>query len=102
MYPACMADIRRANGHQRRKLRDRMMQVYDQCALCGGPIDKSLRFPDPGCFTIDEIIPVSKGGDPLDWSNVQPAHFYCNRQKSDRLPVAYSPPRRKVEDAHFW
>lgn len=32
---------------------------------------------------VDEIIPVSKGGDPLDFRNTQPAHRACNQRKGD-------------------
>ena len=34
---------------------------------------------------IDHIIPVAKGGHPSDISNLQLAHWCCNRQKSDKL-----------------
>ena len=55
------------------------------CGICGLPVDKSLRWPDPMSKTVDHIIPVSKGGHPSDIANLQLAHFICNRQKSDRL-----------------
>ena len=55
------------------------------CGICGLPVDKTLRWPDPMSKTVDHIIPVSKGGHPSDISNLQLAHFSCNRQKSDRL-----------------
>jgi hypothetical protein len=32
-------------------------------------------------FEVDEIVPVSKGGDPLDFANTQPAHRICNQRK---------------------
>lgn len=34
-------------------------------------------------FVVDEILPVSKGGDPLDFANTQPAHWICNARKGD-------------------
>lgn len=55
------------------------------CGICGLPVDKTLRWPDPMSKTVDHIIPVSKGGHPSDISNLQLAHFSCNRQKSDHL-----------------
>lgn len=33
-------------------------------------------------YELDEIIPVSRGGDPLDINNVAPAHRCCNQAKS--------------------
>lgn len=55
------------------------------CGICGKPVDKSLKFPDPMSATVDHIIPLSKNGDPTDLDNLQLAHRYCNRMKSDRL-----------------
>ncbi|AHH22093.1 HNH endonuclease family protein [Nocardia nova SH22a] len=52
------------------------------CALCGNEIDYSLPHLDPWSFVIDHVIPLAKGGtDTLD--NIQAAHRYCNRLKSD-------------------
>ncbi|WP_254280880.1 HNH endonuclease [Finegoldia magna] len=53
--------------------------------MCGKPVDKSLKAPNPLAPCIDHIIPVSKGGHPSDISNLQLAHWTCNRQKSDKL-----------------
>lgn len=37
----------------------------------------------PMSFVVDEIIPVSKGGDPLDFANTRPAHWICNARRGD-------------------
>lgn len=55
------------------------------CGICGKPVDFSLKYPHPMSACIDHIIPISKGGHPSDISNLQLAHFCCNRQKSDKL-----------------
>ena len=55
------------------------------CGICGQPVDMHLKWPDPMSKTIDHIIPVAKGGHPSDISNLQLAHFKCNRLKSDKL-----------------
>ena len=34
-------------------------------------------------FVVDEIVPVSKGGDPLDFENTRPAHWVCNARRGD-------------------
>ncbi len=54
------------------------------CAICGRPVDFSLKFPHPMSATIDHIVPVSKGGHPSDIDNLQLAHLSCNRAKSDK------------------
>ena len=54
------------------------------CALCGRPIDYSLKWPDPRCYVVDHIIALEQGGlDVLE--NKQAAHHTCNRDKSDRI-----------------
>lgn len=55
------------------------------CAICGKPVDFTLKFPDPMSPTVDHIIPISKGGHPSDLQNLQLAHLSCNRGKSDKV-----------------
>lgn len=82
---------RYANGNARRKLRDRWRAIGAPCGICGKPIDYSLgmvtvngkRRPHPMSFVVDEVVPVSKGGDPLDFDNTRPAHWICNARRGD-------------------
>ena len=76
-------DPRKANGWARNQLRQRVLAVYDTCAICGKPVDKTLRTPHPMSAEVDEIIPVSRGGDPLAWNNVQLTHRCCNQHKGN-------------------
>lgn len=48
------------------------------CGICG-------RFVPPDCFTIDHIIPISKGGT-YDYDNLQCCCKKCNQLKDDALP----------------
>ena len=63
----------------------RILQTQTVCGICGKPVDKSLKYPHPLSPTVDHIIPVAKNGHPSDISNLQLAHWCCNRQKSDKL-----------------
>lgn len=63
----------------------KIMATQSICAICGKPVDRSLKYPDPWSATVDHIIPVAKGGHPSDIDNLQLAHFRCNRLKSDNL-----------------
>lgn len=56
------------------------------CAIGGEPIDRNLRFPDPGAPTVDHFIPRSRGGADMP-ENVQLACWEHNRQKSDKMPT---------------
>ena len=67
------------------KNRKRILATQDTCGICGRPVDKSLRFPDPMSPVVDHIIPIDKGGSPDDIDNLQLAHMCCNRAKSDKL-----------------
>ena len=66
------------------KNKKRIYATQSVCALCGRPVDFSLKFPDPMSPTIDHIIPIAKGGHPSDIENLQLAHLACNRKKADK------------------
>lgn len=79
--------------------RRRIIASQSVCAICGQPIDKTLKYPDPMSPVVDHIIPVAKGGSPNDISNMQLAHAWCNRQKSDKLaPSIESAGAKKQEE----
>lgn len=67
------------------KNKKRILKTQQCCGICGKPVDKKLKFPNPLSPVIDHIVPVKKGGHPSDINNLQLAHFFCNRQKSDKL-----------------
>lgn len=68
------------------KNKKRVLKEQSICGICGKPVDKSIKYPHPFSATVDHIIPLDKGGHPSDLSNLQLAHFKCNREKSDKLP----------------
>lgn len=76
------------NGvHERpyRRNRKRILATQSVCAICGKPVDMTLKSPHPMSATVDHIIPVSKGGHPSAMDNLQLAHWICNRLKSNKL-----------------
>jgi len=64
--------------------RKKILATESVCAICGKPVDKTLKFPHPYSASVDHIIPWDKGGD-CSIENLQLAHFCCNRRKSDRI-----------------
>lgn len=58
----------------------------DRCYLCGRKIDLNLPPGLPGSPEMEDLIPVSRGGNPLDIDNLRPAHKGCNARKGN-LPV---------------
>jgi 5-methylcytosine-specific restriction endonuclease McrA len=76
-------DPREVYSHRRATLRRAVLQQEDLCALCGQPVDKSLHRWDDGAPEVDEIVPVSRGGDPYDRDNVRLTHRICNRRRGN-------------------
>lgn len=67
------------------KNRQKILATATICGICGQPVDREFKYPHPMSAVIDHIIPIDKGGHPSDLSNLQLAHRWCNRQKSDKL-----------------
>ncbi len=74
----------RRNSQQSARHRARWLALKPACAICGKPIDYTLRWPNPGSFVVDHIIPIAKGG-AHTFENTQPAHADCNSKKRARL-----------------
>ncbi len=75
-------------GEQRtafEKNRKIILKTQTVCGICGQPVDFSYPYPHPLSPTVDHIIPVSKGGHPSALENLQLAHRWCNRQKSNKF-----------------
>ena len=80
---------RRKNGNARTKLRDWLKAQGRPCWICRafgrtGHIDYTLPAGHPWCFEVDELVPVSKGGDPLDRDNVDATHRRCNQWRGNK------------------
>jgi 5-methylcytosine-specific restriction endonuclease McrA len=54
------------------------------CGICSEPVDMTLRAPDPGCASVDHIVPKAAGGT-NDPTNLQLAHLLCNVRKGHSL-----------------
>lgn len=54
------------------------------CQLCFSRIDRSLHHTDMMSWTLDHIIPLSKGGGHL-YENIQLAHRICNQKKGSKI-----------------
>lgn len=92
------ANPRYANGALRRKHRARLRAMGGPCGICRGrlgPIhyDEPSDAAHPLSFVVDEIRPVSRWREfgyaspreaAEDWENLQPAHYVCNSQKSNK------------------
>lgn len=84
-----VSNPRYANGSARRKARARLKAEQRGCWICrafGRPdrIDYDLPAGHPGAFEVDELIPVSKGGSPTAYDNLEAAHRACNEWRGNR------------------
>ncbi|WP_165247501.1 HNH endonuclease [Adlercreutzia sp. ZJ141] len=75
-----------SNGNATRKMRARLRAEGRPCHLCKQPIDYSLPPGDPWSFELDHVVPIARGGDPYDYTNVDAAHRICNQRKGCRMP----------------
>lgn len=91
---------RRTNGSLRDKVRRKVLREEDDCWICGKPVDKTLHHHNPQAPEVDEVLPVSKGGDPYDRKNCRLAHRLCNQRRGngDRgwAPPKEDPPPLKT------
>ena len=104
---------RYANPVAREQIRKRIKAQGLPCGICGKPIDYTLgyitdertgkRRMHPMAYVVDEIVPVSRGGSPIDMENCQPAHWICNARKGNganrtKKPLRTKPLPRPFED----
>lgn len=69
------------------------------CWLCGEPIDMELSRAQPNhalAWTLDHVIPVSRGGAVLDPANVREAHRRCNSARGIGRPL------RRLNTSRRW
>lgn len=62
----------------------RVRALGQPCWICGLPIDVTLPAGHPLAFELDELVPVSKGGSPVNFENCKGAHRACNQWRQAR------------------
>ena len=88
--PRGAVNPRRSNGAARTKIRQRLIALsggHPICPACGQAIDLDIKWPDPRSCSIDEIVPVSKGGSAFKLDNCRLMHLKCNESRGNR-PLA--------------
>lgn len=82
-------NARKSNGHRQRQSWSWLRSQERGCWICrafGRPdaIDYGLPASDPMSFSVDHIVPVSKGGSLYDHDNLDAAHKRCNVWRGNR------------------
>jgi 5-methylcytosine-specific restriction endonuclease McrA len=80
-----MPRSRGRTGRPWRRIRAQILTDSQTCWLCGHPIDLTLPATDPMSATVDHVLPLAAGGDPLDPHNLRPAHRVCNGRKGKKI-----------------
>ncbi|MFG2328263.1 HNH endonuclease [Streptomyces sp. NPDC048604] len=85
------------NGRPYRRLVDQLRAQRLPCWLCGHNIGYQLDARHPLSFTLDHLVPLSRGGKLLDPANARPAHRRCNSAKGNRAA-----PHQPVRSSRRW
>ncbi|MFB7364173.1 HNH endonuclease signature motif containing protein [Streptomyces hydrogenans] len=72
------------NGRPYRRLVAAQKALGLPCARCGGYINPRLDPRSPWSFTLDHIVPLSRGGSLLDPTNTRSMHRRCNSARGNR------------------
>lgn len=76
----------RGSWRKRARIKRRLMAVEHVCWLCLEPLDFTIAdWKNPQYVVVDEYLPVSKGGDCLDFSNCHLVHAKCNGRKGSKI-----------------
>lgn len=98
----CALRIRSHTMNTQRRIRTtediedfRRSEIYDRdgwiCQLCKKAVNPKLTFPNPGCASLDHIVPLSRGGGHKT-TNVQLAHLRCNTSRGNKVLNLYPRP----------
>lgn len=76
-----MSQVAGRHGRRWKRLRAEVRARREPCIRCGQPIDLTLRWPDPGSFTVDHY-PHPLATHPHlaeEPTNLRGAHLACNQ-----------------------
>ena len=121
-----LKEVNGGNGYRRTQLTRRVKAEETHCALCGGPVNKNMKHqpgahrkdckgegcggcnPHPLRAEVDEDLPRSRGGSPLDRDNTHLMHRICNQRKGSmtldeaRAKLAGTPPQAHTYASDGW
>ena len=79
------------NGRRYRTLCQQQRALGLPCWICGKDIAYEITGLEASrhrwAFTLDHLLPLTKGGDLLDPSNARSAHRRCNSARGNRMSV---------------
>lgn len=93
-----MADgIRQGRPYRRLVAAQKALRL--PCWICGHNIPANVDGrTHPLAFTLDHLVPLSRGGSLLDPANARSAHRRCNSARGNRT----APPRKYTRSSRRW
>lgn len=98
--PKQLTEFGKPSGKRWGEARATVLAEESHCGFCGVEVDKSLRFPDPMCASVDHIVPWSQGGLTYARSNLRLAHFRCNATGDNRSQATLTKDEQAVLNAY--
>lgn len=81
--PSATQPKRRHTGRPWQRIRTRVIAEETHCGICGRTVNKQLPARHRHSATVDLIHPLSRGGSPLDRTNLRLAHYSCNASRGN-------------------
>jgi 5-methylcytosine-specific restriction endonuclease McrA len=72
-------------GQAWNRLRKQVLAEEPNCWLCGQPVDYHAVPRTRWAPSVDHIVPLIRGGSPLDRGNLHTAHHGCNASRKARM-----------------
>jgi 5-methylcytosine-specific restriction endonuclease McrA len=73
------------------KLRAQVFSEETHCWWCNHYVDQDLPRTHPMSRTVDHVVELWQGGDPLDRANCRLSHRRCNTRKSNKMRARPKP-----------
>lgn len=92
-----MSASRGKRGRPWERVRKIILKPPAVCWICGGLIDPDLPPRHPRSGSVDHVVALANGGDPLSLDNLRPCHFGENASRGARDPVFTRPDRQSEQ-----
>lgn len=87
------------NGRPYRRLVAAQKALGLPCWICGHDIPAALDARHPLSYTLDHLVPLSRGGSLLDPANARSAHRRCNSARGNRVQATA---QRQMPTSRRW
>lgn len=85
-------------GRPWRRAAEQLRARREPCWLCHLPIDYNAKPRTRWSFSVDHVIPLSRGGPERNPELLRPAHYGCNARRGNRT----TPPPKAAHASRRW